>query len=163
MSVELDNFDATQVPESQFDPLPEGQYTVCIVKSERKVTKDGQGQFISLEFEIVDGPKKGRKHFENLNLVNKNETAVAMAKRALADICIACDNPRPKSTGELHNIPFKIDVKCVKNDKTGDIQNRVKKYISLTGVSHHTPATTGATPAPPVQADENVPPWARKA
>ncbi len=157
MSVDLNGFDADQVPESEFTPLPEGEYVAVISESEQKPTKAGDGSYVKLKIEIVDGDYKGRVLFENLNLQNKNDQAVAIAKRALADICLAVDVPRPTNTAQLHNKPMLIQVKCEKRKDNDEIQNRIKKYVSLTGVSRVSPAPAMATAA----ADSKSPPWKR--
>jgi pentose-5-phosphate-3-epimerase len=158
MSVDLNGFDADQVPESEFAPLPEGDYVAVISESEQKPTKAGDGSYVKLKIEIVDGDYKGRVLFENLNLQNKNETAVAIAKRALADICLAVDVPRPTNTAQLHNKPMLIQVKCEKRKDIDEIQNRIKKYLNLSGVSRVAPAATATASA---AADPKTPPWKR--
>jgi len=157
MSVDLNGFDADQVPESEFAPLPEGEYTAIITESEQKPTKAGDGSYVKLKIEIVDGEYKGRVLFENLNLQNKNEMAVSIAKRALADICLAVEVPRPTSTAQLHNKPMKISVKCEKRKDTDEIQNRIKKYLNLSGVSRVAPAGNASAAA----VDPKSPPWKR--
>ena len=135
MSVDLNGFDADQVPESEFAPLPEGDYVAVISESEQKPTKAGDGSYVKLKIEIVDGDYKGRVLFENLNLQNKNETAVAIAKRALADICLAVDVPRPTNTAQLHNKPMLIQVKCEKRKDIDEIQNLTRRHHPGSGSS----------------------------
>ena len=66
--------------------LPVGDYTMQIVQSEMRATKAGDGEYLWLEFEIL-GPKyAGRKFWERLNLFNKNEATVKVAKKQLAAI-----------------------------------------------------------------------------
>ena len=83
-------FDATSIePAKAFEVLPPGQYPAQIVDSETRVTKDGNGQYLWLEIDMLDGPYKGRKLFDRLNLINANPTTVEIAQRTLSAICHA--------------------------------------------------------------------------
>mgnify|MGYP001444940316 CR=1 FL=1 len=58
-------FDATNIePAKPFEVLPPGKYSTQIVKSETRVTKDGTGQYLWVESDVLDGPHKGRKLFD---------------------------------------------------------------------------------------------------
>ena len=68
-------FDASQVePNTPYDVLPPGKYLAQIVASEMRPTKDGMGQYLFLEIDILEGHYAGRKLFDRLNLVNANHT-----------------------------------------------------------------------------------------
>ena len=50
-------FDATTVePAKGFEALPPAKYLAQIVKSEMRLTKDGSGQYLFLEIDVLDGP-----------------------------------------------------------------------------------------------------------
>lgn len=156
MSVEFDSgFDADQVPEDKFSPLPEGSYTVVITESELKATKSGDGQYIKTTMQVVDGEQKGRLIWGSYNIKHPNPETVRIATRQLADVCQAVGVPRPKNSGELHNKPFVIDVKVEeRKDSPGEYQNRIKKYRPC-----------GAAPASqtaPAAGGDNTPPWAKR-
>ncbi|HBG28369.1 MAG TPA: hypothetical protein DDX75_14880, partial [Phycisphaerales bacterium] len=73
----LNNFNANNVePADDFEPIPGGEYTAVIVNSEMKPTKDGKGNYLELQFEIIDGEYKGRLLWSRLCLENHNDTAV---------------------------------------------------------------------------------------
>ena len=74
------SFDATSVePTTPYELLPAGKYRAQIVESEMRVTRNGMGQFLWLMQDILDGQHKGRKIFDQLNLVNPNPTTVEIA------------------------------------------------------------------------------------
>ena len=53
-------FDATTVdPATAFEILPPGKYVVQIVASEMRPTKDGGGQYLWLEIDVLEGPSPG--------------------------------------------------------------------------------------------------------
>lgn len=143
------NFDATAVaPQQEMKPIPEGEYKAAIVKSENKATKAGTGSYLSVEFEIVEGEYKGRKLWINLNLNNPNATAVEIAKAELSAICHAVGVLRPRDSAELHNRPMFISVKLEKRKDTGEMQNRVKGYKSLSEAKAEPVAAKSDTAAP---------------
>jgi len=170
------NFNATEVePMRSFDPIPAGQYVAMIVASEEKTSQSGN-RFVSLEFEILEGPYKGRKLWVNLNLYHPNPDTVKFARAELASICLAVGVPSPQDSAQLHNVPVNIHVRLVNRKDTGEPQNRIKGYASRSAASAG-PAQTappysaapGTVPAaaqaaPPSQAPvptTTTPPWQR--
>jgi hypothetical protein len=140
-----------------FEPVPQDTYTLMITDSEMATTQKG-GQMLKLSMQIVDGVHKGRKIWDNLNLINSNPTAVEIAQRNLGSICKAIGVASVTESAVLHNKPFKAFVGIEKSDQYGD-RNRVKKY-------DHRPLGGGVTPAPQVQAAPqaaatSAAPWAK--
>jgi hypothetical protein len=154
---DLSGFDASQVPEqTEFSALPEGQYIVMATASEMKPTKKGDGAYLQITFEVIDGTYKGRKLWARLNLKNSNKTAVDIAQRELAAICRAVNVIKPNDSAELHNRPLLITVGVEIDDRNRE-NNTVKKYepTSAAGTVGFAPAAVVAQqPAAPV-----VPPW----
>lgn len=150
------NFNAAQVsPESQFTPVPNGDYPVVITESEMKPTRNGDGQYLQLVLEIIDGPYKGRKVWDRLNLVNSNSTAVEIAQRALSQICHAVNHLNLQDSVDLHNKP--LVAKLVVRQQPGyDDTNEVKEYKAASGYS--APAPQAA--APQASPAGNKPQWA---
>ena len=152
------NFNANEVePSTGFDPIPAGKYQAVITDSEMKPTKSGNGQYLQLEFEVIEGEYKNRKLWARLNLENANPDAVRIARADLSAICRAINVPEPRDSVELHNLPLTITVRCKKNQED-EMTNEIKGYaprIQLTGAV----AAKTVTPAP--QAPNAQPPWAR--
>lgn len=149
------NFNANEVePNKGIDPIPAGKYSAVIIDSEMKPTKNGNGQYLELTFEVIDGEYKGRKVWSRLNLDNPNAQAVQIARGDLSAICRAVNVIQPRDSVELHNLPLVITVRCRKNPENGDISNDIKGYA---------PRVSAAKTTPPPQANGNSnPPWARK-
>ncbi len=64
-------FDANQVePSQEFDNLPAGKYVAEITDSDMRSTSRGDGQFLWLEFTVLDGAYASRKIWTQLNLIN---------------------------------------------------------------------------------------------
>lgn len=121
-------FDSTKVaPNEGFDVLPAGDYRACITASEIKPTKDGQGRYVKLTFQLLDDPYKNRKLWENLNLWNKSAEAVKIAEGNLSKIARAVNVLTLTDTSQLHNLPLIIKLK-VKTDADGNKENRIGGY-----------------------------------
>ncbi len=127
--VNLDGFDANDVdPALTFDPLPAGKYVAVITESEMKPTKPGNGSYLELTFQVIEGEHKNRCLWAHLNLDNPNAKAVEIARAELSAICRAVGVMAPKDSTERHDAPLTITVKCRKREDTGDIVNEVRGY-----------------------------------
>ena len=123
------SFDATSVePTTAYELLPAGKYRAQIVESEMRVTKNGMGQFLWLMIDILEGEQKGRKIFDQLNLVNPNPTTVEIAQRTLSAICHATGRMHVSDSEELHLIPMTIQVK-IKPPKNGYGESNAIAYL----------------------------------
>ena len=149
-------FDATTVePAKPFELLPPGKYVVQIVASELRPTKDGQGQLLWLELDVLEGPLAGRKVFDRLNLVNPNPQTVEIAQRTLSAICHATGRLQLQDSEELHLIPMLVDV-TIQPPKNGYSESNKLRYLKLERGTAAVPpaghaAAPGATSAPPAR------------
>lgn len=116
-----------------FEIVPAGEYVAVVTNSEVKEVKKNTGKYLKLEWEIVDGPMKKRKIFENLNLWNQNQQAVEIARKAMNAICVAIGKPEGvNDSSEIHNKPIIIKV-TVKPDQNGEDSNNITKHSPYTG------------------------------
>jgi len=147
----LNGFNAHEVePSADFEPLPAGKYVAVVTASEMKPTKNGNGSYLELTFQVIEGPHKGRLVWERLNLDNPNPLTVKIARSELSAICRAVGVMEPKDSCELHNLPLVISVKQ-KTDADGEVRNEVKGYAKRE-------TANGAKPA---QNPNPTPPWRR--
>lgn len=146
------NFNANEVaPQQEMKPLPEGEYKMAITASENKATASGNGSYLALTLDVLDGEYKGRKVWSNLNLNNPNATAVEIAKAELSAICHAVGVMTPKDSAELHNRPMIVSIKVKKRKDTGELRSEVAGYKSLTKAAEskqQQPAMAGGGKAP---------------
>ena len=161
------SFDATGIePAAGYDVLPAGKYVAQIIESEMRVTSNGMGQFLWLMLDILEGPYKGRKVFDQLNLVNQNPTTVEIAQRALSAICHATGKLQVADSEELHLIPMTIQV-TVKPPKNGyGERNAIRYLLPKDGVPSAAPAKPQAAPAAAAAAAPakiSSAPWNKKA
>lgn len=144
------NFNAETVePAAAYDVLPKGKYLCMAIASELKATKNGTGEYLQITFEVIDGPYKGRKVFERLNIRNQNKTAEDIAQRALSALCHAVGVLNLQDSDQLHNIPVVLDISIDEPKGDYEAQNRVKGYSSAGGgAAPRAAAPAAAAPAP---------------
>jgi hypothetical protein len=164
-------FNAAEVaPREEFKVLDPGDYPVVITASEIKENSKKNGHFLELELSVVDGPAKGRKLFDSLNLDNPSAQAVEIAKATLSAICHAVGKLTVSDSQELHNIPMiaavrKEPKKVNGSVVEGEFRNSINTYKPRSAAA---PAATGpalgGTPAAPAAGSASGGlPWARSA
>lgn len=132
-----------------------GNYPAQIIESSLAETKSG-GTMLKLTWEIVDGPLAKRRVWENLNIVNSNPDAQAIAARSLKRICDAVGFKGVLTDSDvLHFKPVEITVAIQPAKGEYGEQNTVKGYKAL-GVG-------GVTAAPVAAAGAASKPWGAKA
>lgn len=168
------HFDANAVePAAPFELLPPGKYPVQIVQSEMRPTKTGTGQLLWLEMDVIEGPHRGRKIWDQLNLVNPNQQTVEIAQRTLSAICHAVGQLQVSDSEQLHLRPMLVTL-VVETDSRDKLlpqpeqrkQNRVKGYgpYGAAPAPRAAPAPVPRTAAPPprpAQPATTTPPWRR--
>jgi len=126
--MDLSGFNAANIePQSTPDPLPAGDYIVVITESEEKRTKKGDGSYLELTVQVVDGQHTGRLLWARLNLQNANPVAVKIAQEELSAICRAVGVMTPRHSNELHGKPLLAKVKLRTTD-TGNLANEIKGW-----------------------------------
>ena len=142
-----ETFDATTVePNKPLEALPPGRYVVQIVNSEMRPTKDGMGQYLWLEVDVLEGEYAGRKLFDRLNLINSNPTTVEIAQRTLSAICHATGLMQVDDSEQLHLIPLIADVK-VQPPKNGYDASNTLRYMPLEQQPLSRPVASPVRPA----------------
>jgi hypothetical protein len=117
-------FDYTKIEDS--DVIAAGEYAMKIVESAIVPTKAGTGKILVLTMEVMEGPMKGRRHWERLNIVNPNDVAQSIAHKQLKRICEAAGVPSPLLDSEdLHHKPFMATL-AIREDDYGK-KNDLKK------------------------------------
>ncbi len=148
---QLNGFNAHEVePRGEFTPIPAGKYLAMITASEEKPNKSGDGRFLELVFQVLEGPYQNRLLWARLNLTHSNPKAVQIARAELSALCRAVGVMTPRDSVELHNLPLVISVKCKPRKDTGEISNVIADY-----------AKREAASGQPQQAAANTPPWRR--
>ena len=128
------NFNAQTVePQAAFDPLPAGWYPMQIVESELKPTSNGEGQYLQLKLQVINGDHANRVVYERLNIVNKNSTAQEIAYRNLSAICHSTGVIQVEDSQQLHGIPMEVKLGVRPAQNGYDASNEVKGYRAIGG------------------------------
>lgn len=143
----LANLYSPQDQVKSVEAIPAGEYKAVIVASESKRTKAGDGEYLELEHQIIEGEYAGRKLYSRLNLQSKNPKAVEIARSDLAQIRNATGKLNPRDSIEFHNIPILIRVVYLLPDPAKNRenpQNDIKAWKPIAGVA----LQQAASPAP---------------
>ena len=157
------NFTQDEVKNAKSDnfaPIPAGNYTAEITRSEVKQTKDGRGSYLSLSLKVLEGDHAGRLIFQNITLTNANATAQTIGREQMAQLAGACGILSLQDSEQLHGIPVGIRV-AIETDKNGQYEprNPIKKFSPQNSPMH----TSGQ--APQQGYSQSAPqgnPWARQ-
>lgn len=128
-----------------------GNYVAHIIESSLAETKSG-GTMLRLTWEIIDGPLAKRRVWENLNIVNQNADAQAIAERSLKRICGAVGHQGVLTDSEhLHFKPVEITVAIQPAKGEYGESNTVKGYKPVGAAPAQqqgvgAPAAAGARP-----------------
>jgi hypothetical protein len=136
------NFKANDyTPESTeaFKPLPNGEYACRIDDEAVKPTKSGDGYFLEIKLEVMDGAHKGRKVLDRINLKNPNEKAVQIGLSRLSAICHALNLAELTDTNQLLNQRLMVSIgqerDRITKEPTG--RNSVFGYSALASQTNH--------------------------
>lgn len=124
---------------TSFEPLPPGDYNAMITDSQMKATKAGNGEYLELTMQIIDGAHSGRRIWERLNVLNASKVAEEIARSQLNGIKAACNIEKLESSEQLHDIPFVISLDIDRREPT---RNKVMGYTSVARAPRQTVAVT---------------------
>lgn len=137
------NFDArTVAPDTGFDTVPAGWYNVLVDESELKPTKNGDGAYLNVRYNILDGQFAGRKLFSRINLKNANPVAQEIGFKQLSAIAHATGVLQVADSSQLHNIPIKVKVK-IRKDKEGEYEDQ-NEITTWKNINEQVGAVAGA-------------------
>lgn len=159
-------FDAEAVePQDDFQVIPPGKYPVLVEKAEVRQTRKGDGRYIGLVLQILDGPCKGRKVFDNINIENPNQQAVEIGMRSLSALARAIGVMVVNDTSQL------LNQCCIASVKVKDGDNNVRTYEPLQQPQQvpqqaayqqpQQPPQQAVQQPAPQQPGNTAPPWAR--
>ena len=138
------NPEQTQPYAGSIQTLPAGDYTVEIVAEKERTLRDGQSRALVFDYQIVDGPFRGQRIHDNINLWHVNANAVSMAQSILTAIARAVGKASFMDTLELHRIPFVVQLAIRVYD--GKEYNSFVEYRPVGGTPTGQTTTNPPTP-----------------
>lgn len=140
------NFNADeQEPMAPLGAWTPAKQRVTVEGADVKPTKNGDGEYVEIQFRAMDGPNEGRAHWERYNIANPNPEAERIAKAAFASLCLALGVPKVKDTDELVGRQCVIETNVGKRKDTGEDQTRVRGYYEAASTTAAPPARKPAT------------------
>lgn len=133
-------FDLSQVPVSDYSPVPKGIYPAHVENAEFKESKAGS-EYLSIMWQIHGSKHEGRKVFSNLNILHPTEQVKNIALGQLKSMLKAGGSEvlSFKSKEELVNIVR--DVRCLIKLDVKDEQNVIKGYEAAGEIAAPTVST----------------------
>ena len=125
------------LPESgSYDLIPAGWYQAQINGADLKATKSGDGQYLSVRFDILGPSHQGRVTWGNVNLKNASAQAEEIGRRQLGEILRSIGKSVIRDSDELIGGQLQIKV-GVQHDKNGQYEDRndIKGYKALDGTT----------------------------
>ncbi len=103
------------------EQLPPGQYDVVLVDIQPVNTKDQggnvKGGYLAMTMTPINGAHAGQKHIDRLNLNHTNPVVVGIANEQMSAYCHVLNQFSIQDTGQLLNIPFKVEIGFQKNQE----------------------------------------------
>ena len=174
---ELD-FNPNAEPSQAFEPIPPGKYAAIIREADVKDTKNGDGKYLWLKWQLVDDPYSNRFVFANITMKNNSQQAVDIGAQQFAALWRAIGlASQPAETSALNDGQCVLELKVKAATEKFNATNEVRAYLSFDAASASAAAATAAAPAAaapapaatkpaPVQsrpvAAAGTPPWKRK-
>lgn len=115
-------------PAADFEPMPDGWYTLVVDKTDIKPTASGDGKRLAVEISVVGGAYNGRKVFEGFNIQNPNPEAVKISMAQLGSLTRACGKVAFGDSNELCGIPFLGKLKIKPAQGQYEASNKVVAY-----------------------------------
>lgn len=138
------NADTNELPQDEYEVLPEGTYDVQIIQSKLGPTKDKTGVILSLTYAVI-APEQYRKRqvFDVINLRNKNSQATEIGLRNLGKLERAIGLVGRKGLDDSQLIGGVLSIRLgIEAAHDGyEARNRVKSY----GHSDAAPIPTAAS------------------
>ena len=142
-------FNTNELPvNSGFDPIPAGEYSAAITGAELKNTKNGDGQYIAVQYTITGPTHEGRVIFSNLNIRNKNPKAQEIGLAGLNSLMRAIGLASISDTDQLVGGNMLIKVKLSPAKDGYDASNDVTGWKALAQPSQM-PKQTQKSATPP--------------
>lgn len=140
--------------------IPSGKYRCVVLGSEEKPTKNGEGSYVEMSYQITDGSFKEQFLVERFNFNNKSKQAVDIAFAQYKQLCEACGKPDAMDTAILNNSVVVLTWGPQKDPKYNEIKKREPATASLDG--YVAPAVTAQATTAPAKAADGKPSWASK-
>ena len=112
-----------------FNPIPRGEYRLKAIEAEEFDTRNQDGSYLRVVFEVTTGDYARRKIFQNFNVNNPSEQAQEIGRGQIYAWRMACNRPTAKDSDQLLEIEFQgvVDIEPGKNGYSD--KNRIQRFL----------------------------------
>lgn len=154
-------FDASAVQPDTGTPdaIPAGYYNVMVDDSDVKPTAAGDGAYLQVRYNVLDGQYAGRKLFDRFNVQNPNPVAQEIGYKQLSALAHAVNVLHIQDSAQLHGIPLQVKVKIRAAKGDYEASNEITgRYPAGTNAVGSTQSVPGQSPFPvPAQNNQAAP------
>ena len=126
-----DVFKDDEVEDEGFSLASDGWHVAEIEKDKLKKTQAG-GTMLTVYVKIIEGEDKGKRIFDGLNIVNKSDVAMRIAKGRLKSYKKACGVEEDmQDTSVMWNIPIKVKVGTEPASNGYPPKNKILQVIGM--------------------------------
>lgn len=143
---DVSEVDVNDIPQGNYEPVPEGEYTLTALDSEEKETSTG-GEMIKVKFEVSEGEHKGRYIWQNFNTVNKSEVAQRIGRQQLVAWATSCGKPDADDTDKLIGKKCRAYVKIKPASGQYKAANEIGSFLFAEAPAEKSKAAAKAAPA----------------
>jgi len=116
-----------ELPDNELTVIPAGWYVASITEATVKLTKRGDGQYLSVRYTVLGPAYQGRSVYGNVTLRNTNETAIKIGRAQLKELMGAIGLAQLSDTDQLVGATLQIRV-AVKDDEQYGQSNDVRGW-----------------------------------
>ena len=156
-------FNAAEVePQTEYQPLPAGDYKAIATATEVKATKSG-GEMIVCKMQVLEGQYTNRTVFARFNVRNDSAQAEQIGRAQLSAFCRAVGVMNLTDTDELLHKPVMIRVKVREAQGAYGPSNEVSGFMAADASAPPPAAPAQALPAGARTMARTSKPWEKAA
>ena len=140
--------------DSEFKPLPDGEYLMSIDHAEILETKSGLGEHLKLELVVLDSPdgfNHNRRVFQYHMIRHDNESSQRIGREMIQELGRASGLPEPmniQDTSQFVNKSVRCKLKFKKGSEGYDDGNEVERYFAYQDTKQTASKPSTEEPAP---------------
>jgi len=109
--------------------IPSGWHRAWVIGAEMKKNAAGNGRYLELTWQIVEGEAENRRHWERYNVENPSEVAVRIAQEQLSAVMHAINVLEFNDPGELSGVMCMIKIGIEKGKNGNPDRNKIYGYL----------------------------------
>lgn len=147
------DWNASEYKGDRFAALPKGRYLSTISDTEQKPTRDKQGSYFEIEFDVLRPEQfKNRKLWARLNVHNRSEVAQRIGREQWSALCVACglEAAQVTDTSKLHGklVLLITEIEDGPNGPTNRVTGFLKPGEDATAAAASSAPAARAAPPP---------------